>query len=321
MKMFRCSRSFYLVFLSIGLVLSLILTGCGGNTKTENNDKSDKYVELVKNGSMEVVPNVKVGEAFAAFFVDGSWKSFEAEDKTRVVEFNGGLTWKKKPAQCTIQFLIKDDKSFELGALAINDVELSKLESLAILEKILKGDKPAVEKGDDPIAKMQKQFAATQEVSGTVLATSYGHSEKGSLSLVKNKNGSYSFILVDEANHQMAGVEYSPEIYNLINVKPKSKSLKSSVIFNLSIYNDTKDADKDSGAWYGGRTHMLPIHAQYVFDGSGLVVPGMLHTARGEKPSHYQDYLKEQKNVDLANLFLTEMQALHKNAEENNLSL
>ncbi|MGL5269924.1 MAG: hypothetical protein ACRC7I_05235, partial [Selenomonadaceae bacterium] len=66
MKMFRCSRSFYVVFLSIGLVLSLLLTGCGGNTKAASNDKSDKYVELVKTGSMELVPNVKLGEAFAA---------------------------------------------------------------------------------------------------------------------------------------------------------------------------------------------------------------------------------------------------------------
>lgn len=321
MKMFRCIRSFYVVFLSIGLVLSLLLTGCGGNTKAASNDKSDKYVELVKTGSMELVPNVKLGEAFAAFFVDGNWKSFEAEDKTRVVEFNGGLTWKKKPAQCTIQFLIKDDKSFELGALAINDVELSKLESLAILEKILKGDKTAVEKGDDPIAKMQKQFDATQEVSATVLATSYGHSDKGSLSLVQNKNGSYRFVLVDEANHQMAGVDYSPEIYNLIYVKPQAKGMSSTIIFNLSIYNDSKGADKDSGTWYAARTHLLPIYALYTFDESGKVVPGMLHTGKGEKPSHYQGYLNEQKNVDLANLFLTEMQALHKNAEENNLTL
>jgi len=306
----------------IMLLLAMFFTGCSKeNTFAPAEKKSDQYVEQVKNGSMQIVPDVKVGTAFANFFVNGNWKSFVADDKTKVVEFNGGLTWKKKPAQCSIQFILKDDKTFELGAMTINDVELPLFESMAILEKILKGDKAAVEKTDDPIAKMQKQFDGIHEVKGTVLATSYGHSDKGSVSLVQSDHGSYRFILVDEANHQIAGVEYSPEAYSFSDSSGKNKNTKSTVIFNLDIYNDSKGADKDSGVWYAARTHRIPVYALYTFNADGSVVPGMLYTGRGEKPSHYHDYLNEQKNVDLANLFLTEMQALRKNMKENNISL
>ena len=304
------------------LLLAIFFTGCSKDTTSAPTEKkADQYVEQVKNGSMEIVPNVKVGKAFADFFVNGTWKSFVADDKSRVVEFTGELTWKKKPAQCTIQFILQDDKSFKLGALAINDVELPMFESMPILEKILKGDKKSVEKGDDPIAKMQEEFDGTHEVKGTVLATSYGHSDKGSVSLVQSDHGSYRFVLVDEANHQIAGVEYSPEAYNFSDSSGKNKNTKSTVIFNLDIYNDSKGADKDSGVWYAARTHRIPVYALYTFNADGSVVPGMLYTGRGEKPSHYHDYLNEQKNVDLVNLFLTEMQALRKNMQENNISL
>lgn len=304
------------------ITMSLLFTGCSKDSKSADQEKkADKYVELVKNGSMESVPNVKIGEAFAAFFVNGAWKSFEAEDKSRVVEFNGGLTWKKKPAQCTMQFLIKDDKSFKLGALAINDVELPLIESMAVLEKILKGDKKSVEKGDGSIEVIQKQINEADGIKGTVIATSAGHSSKGSLSLIKNQNGKYVFVLIDEGNHRMATINYNEEAYNFVNTKKNNNPLSGIVRFNLYIYNDTKDADANAGEWYGGKNHTIPIYAAYDTDRDGNIVPGMLNTGKGFSPSHYHGYLNEQKNVDLANLFLTEMESLHKNVKENNLSL
>ena len=47
----------------------------------------------------------------------------------------------------------------------------------------------------------------------------------------------------------------------------------------------------------------------------------IFHTAWGLNPSHYQGYLYEQKNVDMVNLVLTELDALHQNILEHNIKL
>lgn len=111
------------------VMVSLLFTmGCG---------RDDKYVKLVKSGAMDMVPNALIGKAFDKFFSDGKWKSFEATNGDRIVEFVGKCNWREKPATIKIQFLINDDKRFELYAVEVNNVPLNRIDSVGIMRKIL----------------------------------------------------------------------------------------------------------------------------------------------------------------------------------------
>jgi hypothetical protein len=115
--------------LSLAFFFVLVL-GCG---------KDDKYVKTVKEGSMDMVSGVRIGKAFDKFFSDGKWKSFESKNKQRVVEFNGKCTWNDKPAVLMVQFILHDNNRFEMGALTINNVNMNRIDSVNILQKVLEG--------------------------------------------------------------------------------------------------------------------------------------------------------------------------------------
>lgn len=166
----------------------------------------------------------------------------------------------------------------------------------------------------DPIAAIQGTLDQ-EGLPGKVMATSYGHDPHGSLSLIGGKGR--RLLVIDEKNHQKAFVDATPQLYRFIDNRTGSQP---PVTFQMRVLNEKPGDDEKEGYW-DGTSHVLPIYAQYSFDGEGRVVPGMLNTGRGGQPSHYHDYLKEQRHVDLANLVLTEMQALHENAAAHNIKL
>lgn len=112
-------------------LISVFFTGCG----------DDEYVQQVKNGTMDMVPNVKVGKAFDQFFKNGKWESFISTDNKRMVEFNGECLLNNKSAQACIQFEILNDTQFQLYTIELNGVPTYKLEAIAIMEKILRESK------------------------------------------------------------------------------------------------------------------------------------------------------------------------------------
>lgn len=156
-------------------------------------------------------------------------------------------------------------------------------------------------------------------VQGTVLASSIGHSGNGYISLMKNTNNQYQIITYDTKNGRIGITLYDRNLLYFTEKKPQ-KSGNEHVIFNMTILHDSADRDSGAGAWENGN-HNLPIFANYKFDGAGNLVPGMLTTGKGTKPSHYQGYFNEQRNVDIINLFLTEMMALQKNIADNKVVL
>lgn len=169
---------------------------------------------------------------------------------------------------------------------------------------------------ESTLAKAQK-IVEQNKITGKVLATSLGNNTKGFLAIIKN-NEQYSFIIFDQVNQQIAEVPFSQEKYSFKD--NAGQKYISPLIFTMTIFHDKHDRDEKNGVW-NGENHMIPIYALYKFDQNGNVVPGMLHTAWGAKPSHYQGYLNEQKNVDIANLFLTEMKALRENGTANKISV
>lgn len=71
---------------------------------------------------------------------------------------------------------------------------------------------------------------------------------------------------------------------------------------SFQIYNDSHDNDEANGSWHGN-VHILPVQMEYQVQNS-KVVPGMLKSGSSAEPSVYDNYLYEQKNVDMVNLFL-----------------
>ncbi len=162
----------------------------------------------------------------------------------------------------------------------------------------------------NPLIKQTQKILADKKVIGNVVGTSLGHNDKGTLVLIKSEN-QFKFIIIDNVDKMVAEVPFSVEAYNL------ARSTEKKIIFDMTVYNDTRGEDHKNGVWKGDN-HLISVYALYEVEENN-VIPGMLTTGVGAKPSHYQEYFYEQKNVNLINLFLTEMKALNLNCVANNV--
>lgn len=157
-----------------------------------------------------------------------------------------------------------------------------------------------------------------------VLATTYGHSEDGFLTILGGEK--YKIILIDRKNHRSAVVTLvrKDEIKNFASEKGGlsriNNRLSGVIIAEFAVPNDEQDQDSGAGGWEG-TTHRIPIYCSYDMTNSGIIEPGKLTTGKGIRPSHYQMYLFEQKNVDMANLFLMELLPLKESMIQNQIDL
>lgn len=137
--------------------------------------------------------------------------------------------------------------------------------------------------------------------AGELRCTTYGNNSEGFLSVVGNK-----LIVVDLRNRQIAEVNYSKDLIQKIG-----EFKKGTVYFNLKIKDDSKDEDASNGGWIKG-DHYMPIKVEYTRKSNTELEPGMIKSCYHNK-NEYDQYLQEQKNVDLVNLIVTEMPVLRKN--------
>ena len=114
---------FIVVIISL---MSVLFAGCS----------DDKYVQTVKNGSLDMAKGVPIGKAFDQFFSNEKWESFVSENNERIVEFNGECRWNNNPATCCVQFRILNDSRFEVSYLDINGVSMNWWDSSGILNKV-----------------------------------------------------------------------------------------------------------------------------------------------------------------------------------------
>jgi len=120
-----------IVLIAIMLVMTvLVVTGCA----------DDQYVKAVKNSSLDMAPNIKIGQAFDKFFPDGEWKSLETKDHKHVVQFDGSCQLNNVDAHMIIQFLIHNDGSFETYAMTINGISQNPFDMSIYLMHILTGN-------------------------------------------------------------------------------------------------------------------------------------------------------------------------------------
>ena len=127
-------------YIITSLFIIIFITGCSTselkNITADALDKNDPNVQLVKNGSLNAYPNIKIVDAFTNFFGSPHWKYFKADSGEKIVEFNGDCTYVKVKVKANLQFIIKNDNSFEVGALSFNDVPQDLLTKNIMLSKI-----------------------------------------------------------------------------------------------------------------------------------------------------------------------------------------
>ena len=111
------------------------LVGCGSepNTLTSLNPK----VNVIKEGSFDTYPDIKIGDAYAAFFENPQWNYFENKDGVRVIEFSGSCMYREVEVKAKQQFILnKMDDGFQIGALSFNDVPQETQISDGLIQKV-----------------------------------------------------------------------------------------------------------------------------------------------------------------------------------------
>lgn len=160
----------------------------------------------------------------------------------------------------------------------------------------------AVESSSQPsVQELAKADAKAVGFDGEVFATTYQEGKDGYL--IAESETPDRIVIIDKKNQRMAftTADTLPKIQRQTNGKRKTHIL----IATYTIPKDSRDQDEKAGEWEGD-THKLPIYALFDFDDNGKVIPRKLTTGSGLAPSHYQTPLYEAKNVDMANILLTD---------------
>ena len=74
----------------------------------------DERIDGVKGGNPSLIPNITYEDAYAHFFGNPTWRYFDADDGSEVVEFVGDCTYNDDPAEVYIQFVLGDDDTFTM---------------------------------------------------------------------------------------------------------------------------------------------------------------------------------------------------------------
>lgn len=264
-------------------------------------------VAQVQESGNNLVLRVNVNEGESGLWKDTVWVNYtKPAGSNRILENDVVQLWGIVKGLRHYTAIMGND-------IAIPEIDAKYLETYNEQASSDRGNKNNTGKtGGGAIQEAQSRLK-NKNVPGTVLATSLGNNPNGFLSLTKNVDR-YNLVIYDNNNQRAAEVPFTWGTYNFISDN------RSPIIFKMTVYNDVQDKDSQAGVWKGNR-HTIPVYALYKINSSGIVVPDMLTTGSGENPSHYQGYLNEQKNVDIANLFLTEMAALHQNVKNNNVDI
>lgn len=138
-----------------------------------------------------------------------------------------------------------------------------------------------------------------------ILGTSFGNNKDGFLAVLGK-----DIVIIDLNNKTSATIRYTQNTINSIR-----KFKNGTAYFSMYIENDKKDEDFNLGTWNNGY-HVIPIQVKYTCKANGELEPGMIKSCYKQNPN-FNQYLQEQKNVDLVNLVITEMPALREDYRRN----
>ena len=137
-------------------------------------------------------------------------------------------------------------------------------------------------------------------IQGNVTCSTYGNNPNGFMA----KAGDTIYI-VDIKNNRVASIENPDAVFKDLD-KENSKK-KGLFITQFLIQNDSYDKDHHYGEWRGSH-HLLPMYILVDYDAGGnMVVSERLFSGEGASPGHYHGDIREQKNIDLAALLISEI--------------
>jgi len=120
-------------------------------------------------------------------------------------------------------------------------------------------------------------------------------------------------ISADLRNGRAAVLENANEVVQRLR-EQQNKPDDCLNILKFAVPNDPRDKDAEAG-WWEGTTHHFHVYAMYSIAKVGYIEDEGLFTATGANPSHYQRYLYEKKNCDLAINTLAELNFLIQNGD------
>ena len=127
-----------------------------------------------------------------------------------------------------------------------------------------------------------------------------------------------AYVVYDKQDDVVATIDLKKELLDLRN--NKTGNIYRPVILTVRINGDKASKDTKLGYWDNDR-HVFSVYALYDVDANNNIVPGMLTSAWGKNPSHYQTYLQEQQNVNIINIALTHADSLAKDINARGVSI
>lgn len=107
--------------------------------------KSDKYIDIVKNGNLQKYPGVTINQAVKGFFGSPEWENNGEKDGFVYVTVSGKMMYMEKEVNAALQFKIdKENNSFEVYALEFNGVPQNLLMKATLIEKMFGDSKAAI---------------------------------------------------------------------------------------------------------------------------------------------------------------------------------
>lgn len=198
----------------------------------------------------------------------------------------------------------------------VSVLETSKQEAKSDTEQSNKIE-PVLKEQDEFLTKANEVLQSKNSIYKLSAVSKFD--EEGFFGLDTSKG--VTFVIYDKKDDMIARVNYDRILLKPRDNKYKTIDKHMPLIFKMYIENDNKTGeDSKLGVW-NGNVHMVPIYALFEVDANNDIVPGMLYSAQGENPSHYQGVLKEQKNVNLANIVLTHADSLNEDIIKRNISL
>ena len=146
-----------------------------------------------------------------------------------------------------------------------------------------------------------------------ILATTATEENPWSLSLMKVDENKYVFLVFNVQTEQGAFIPYRPEYYNFyLNDSP--------FIFLMVVKDSPKNVDNSLGEWREDM-HLLPVYALFNYSDDQVNLESYLSSCNGLSASHYQAKIQSPYHTKLAEVFLTQMPALHKAVENGGVKL
>lgn len=82
-----------------------------------------------------------IGTAFENYFSNTKWQSFISEEGIEIVQFDGEFMYYDKNTDCSIQFEIYSDGTFDIYAVEFNGIPQNKLIIAALIDEVMESSR------------------------------------------------------------------------------------------------------------------------------------------------------------------------------------